>query len=766
MGRVTEQLLSGDIGGEEQRRKKKSVVDDLLDGNISARGEKTDWIIETFDRDEQGSLASGVSGGDWINRTFDEGTKPVKASIGGRPEQAYTLHTGIEPTGEFREDSNIVPGTTRAGIPVRREPQPVGRMVPTGAPKTAGFGTLVESGFVDNPETKMNILSKRMGIPRDRFGIVDGGIVYLADDGHLYPAEPQGRMGALKSLGADVIAHAPEEIMAAGLAPTFGPGGAALGAAGGAGIRKVLGSLAYNEPQSSLGNLGRMGLAAGAGVLGERVGAGGIRAIDRARGGKQAARLVRAAGRSRDRINLPEVKEISALGKKHGIDLVPPQTTKSPELISRFNILGDLPETADKIGGIRKEQFEQVSSAIGNYLDSLAPESSAYEAGEAAQKAAAGAVKGTKAVRANKARPYYDKAFQAGVEVDTSNALHELDNLLGKTVKGDPSYAALTRIRKMINEAGGDLEKLDRVKRRGIDAVLQKSKADPTLKREMAEVKDALVESMDTVSPDYARARRIFSEESGAVEELAGKKRTIGRLAGLEGDDVEKAARLVFTSSPQVAKRAKQVITKHGGKEAWDKLIRAHMQNALDSIKETAGGSGVYNLGGRFRQKLFGDPAQRKIMQEVMDPTQFKNFDDFMKVLDRSGLILGRESTTATRQVQLRQMRMDSRIPYASSMMETAAQPLRTPWRVAVEKIHENLFRKYNERLADAMASEKASRDLQAMLRLKPRSIELIKRLSTFLGSAGGGDYSRDLEQAAWRDRRPETLGRLVPPGR
>ncbi len=226
---------------------------------------------------------------------------------------------------------------------------------------------------------------------------------------------------------------------------------------------------------------------------------------------------------------------------------------------------------------------------------------------------------------------------------------------------------------------------------------------------------------------------------------------------------MEKVANLVFTSSPQVAKRAKQVITKHGGKEAWDKLIRAHMQNALDSIKETAGGSGVYNLGGRFRQKLFGDPAQRKIMQEVMDPIQFKNFDDFMKVLDRSGLILGRESTTATRQVQLRQMRMDSRIPYASSMMETAAQPLRTPWRVAVEKIHENLFRKYNERLADAMASQKASKDLQAMLRLNPRSIELIKRLSAFLGSAGGGAYGRDVERSRWRDRRPEALGRLVP---
>jgi len=796
------------------------IATDILEGNIGKKQEKK--------TPKQPDIATEIL----------EGIVPVQTEIGGK-EGPYFLQTEEEPTGKV---STI---TTKPEI----------KPVPTDVQR-AGFGTLVKAGLVDEPETKLDILSQGMGIPRERFGMVEGRPVYQGDDGILYYVTPSQQKA--KGMAAETLARSPSIVMGT-IGAGAGPWTAALGAAGGEGIRKSIGSLAYGEPQTISGTLKSMATEAALAYGGEKLlGRGAIRAMDVTKG-RKGARLIKAAGRGRERISLEETKRIAGLGKQHGIDLLPPQTTRSPELISRFNLLADLPETADKIGGVRRAQAEQIQTAINKMLNKIAPPTTTAEsAGTAGVKAAKASIQAAKKVRADKAAPLYKKAFEEAPDVDIKPVIALIDDEL-KTAKGEirnqllrakkilekpdlprrieteiagkveltaksqevlkwidlgyskptaksmaildaaiesaeghpgkglfPWSVRLTeeaakklglknrfittatnlheiankwktiseKIAKDVSEYDTSLQGLHGTKME-LDDIIANAKQTGlgnTVKRNYSKIRETLLKQMDATSPNYAKARKIFAGESETFEQLAGKKRLVGRLAKLEGDEVEKAAGLLFKSSPEIINKAKPVITKYGGEDAWNALLRTHLTKSFESIKETVTG-GVTNLGGRFRQKVFGDLSQRKIMKAAMSKQQFKNLEDFSEVLDRAGLILGRESTTATRLIQLEE--------FGGTAAQTAkaiAYPLHT-WKMTVYKKVMNLLGgKYNERLADAMLSEKAAKQLETMLQLKPGSQKLLQQLGTFVTLVGGRQYLQELQKKRSPDIPPETI--------
>ena len=721
------------------------IATDILEGNIGKKQEKK--------KTPSVDLATEIL----------EGLTPFQAKIGGETG-VHFLQMEEEPTGKV------------STITTKPEMKPVDVDV-----KRAGFGTLTQAAIVDDPETKLNILSKGMGIPRERFGIVKGRPVYQGDDGILYYVTPAKEN--LKRILAEQVAHAPATIMGT-FGATGGPWTAALGAAGGEGLRKALAALVYKEPQTALRNIKDMSIEAALAYGGEKVvGRGTIRAMDVTKG-RQGARLIKAAGRGRERISLTETKQIEALGKKHGITLLPPQTTRSPELISRFNILADLPETADRIGGVKRAQAEQVQKAITKMLDSIAPPTTTAEtAGMAGVKAAKTGIQAAKTVRANKAAPLYKKAFESDTRVNIKPIIDIISDEL-QTAKGeirsqllkakdllmkpDITGKAKPQVSKLVDASGKPLTKViipewdttlkglhaAKMQLDDIIAGARQTGLGNTVKRNYTKIREALLAQMDTASPDYAKARKIFSGESEVFEQLAGKKRMIGRLAKLEGDDVEKAAGLLFRSSPEIVKKARPVIVKYGGEDAWNALLRTHLQKSFESIKETVTG-GVTNLGGRFRQKVFGDISQRNILETAMTKAQFKNLEDFATVLDRTGLILGRESTTATRLIQLEKFG-----GMGAQIAKGVAYPLHT-WKMTVyNKVMNILGGRYSENLADAMLSPKAAKQLESMLQLKPGSQKLLQQLGTFVTLVGGGHLLRESEKKRIPNVFPEAIAK------
>lgn len=717
-----------------------SIVDSLLSGNINQ--EKPKKLVSIVDQ-----LLSGA--------TMPPGTKGVVADVGGQ-QQLGVMQTGQEPTGAI---------STITGKPIT---EPAG----TQSPQQVGFGTMLETGIVDDPGTQMDILSKRMGIPRDRFGIAEGQIVYRGDDGILYPAMPGGRTpGGYKKLGANMVAHSPEIILGT-TGAAAGPWGAALGAIGGAGIRKGLGAALYDEPQEIWGegklpdldsNIGRMAVAGGTAALGEKYLGGGIIRGHDAVLGRKGAQLTKAAGRGRERINLPEVLEIEMLGKKHGIDLTTPQTTRSAELVSRFNMLGDYPETADRVFGIRKKQFDQINNAIGEYLDTIAPPTTTPGgAGRRAVEAATEAVGAPRKAATKASQKYYDEAKQIR-GVDIGSTVEKVDALMDVAPRGSAERRSLQKIRNMITrqekDASGNLidvpedriASLDKIKKEinGMWEKDPKTAPDKEAQGSINAVLDDMLTSVDEQVPVYKQARDAYSSKMKdlGAEEL--QKTKLGQVAKLEGDKAEKAAHVLFSpsqSSPEAVAIAKEGIIREGGEDAWNELLRVHAQNALESVKETASGSGIHNIGGKWRKKLFGDPQQRKNLKAAMSKQQFENLDDFMKVLDRAGLILRKESETATRMISGERAKREAEIPFISAGLKTMAYPLRTPLKTAIDKFHEYLFIQRNKGLIELMDSPKAARQLKRMLQLKPESQTLIRQLGTFLSTSGAVPVKRDLE--------------------
>lgn len=721
-------------------------VDELLTGGIGKQQKKP------FTEDRVLKLLTG------------EGLKMIQSPIPGEKGKTRLLQTSEQPTGAI---------DVRSGKPIMK---PVSIKE-----KTADFGTLVKTGLVDDPQTKINILAKDRGISPQRYGIIDGEIVYLGDDGVLYYETRQTRLGKLKREIAEAIPHAPEIALSAALVPQ-GPGAVAIGAAGGAGIRKLIGSLAFKEPQTTLGNIKEMGIAAGTAYLGEKAGAGAVRLIDVSKG-RKGVRLIKAAGQGRKRIDPVAMRRIEDLGEKHGIHLFSPQTTGSHELIARFNLLGDTPVTADKVGQAKLKQYAEIDQAIGKWLKSFAPAKTTPEsAGQMAVEAAQKGIKSAITIRQNKARPLYEKAFESGKRVDIKPVINFINTEL-KTAKGN-IRASLIKAKKILEIP--DLPKKQKagviLNEKGKPIIKPEKKYDTSLKglndakialddeitkamkartgnvaHNYKEVKKRLLKEMDKVSPDeYAKARKIYSSKSDVVTQLTSKKGKIGRLAKLEGDDIEKASKMIFSptaSSPEIIKKAKPVIVKHGGKKAWNALIQVHSKQAFDDVLKTQ----TKNIGGQLRKRLFGNPNQRRILKAAMSPTQYRNFDDFMKVLERTGLTAGKESTTAPRLVSLTEMQEEA-LGLRGKILRATAYPLFTWKRILVDFRAKLKTEKYQNQLIDAMTSKLAARQLQNMLQLKPKSQTLIKRLGVFLTNVSEGHFRREWERSKRQDVLPPTL--------
>jgi hypothetical protein len=323
-----------------------------------------------------------------------------------------------------------------------------------GAPGSADFQTIARTAFVDNPETKINIFAEARfpKLPaeerRKRYGIKDGQVVYLADDGKVYREVSDDQFGKMKQFFGEIPAALPA-IVGGTVGSLGGPIGAAGGAGVGEGIRKAVG-VGLGEPVDALEIAKDVGLESILGLGGEVAGRipGKIAQKIMARKG---ARLAKAAGKG---VNVKEAAAAKKAAKKWGIDLYSPQTTQAPELIDKFKLLADMPKTANLIRNASKKQQGQIQGAIAQFVDTVGKETTSYESGQALGKASQGAIDTLKRGRARIAKPYYDKAYASGVLVDTAPVAGKIDALLKNYPPTSKSATALKRVKKMLGKIG------------------------------------------------------------------------------------------------------------------------------------------------------------------------------------------------------------------------------------------------------------------------------------------------------------------------
>jgi len=267
-------------------------------------------------------------------------------------------------------------------------------------------------------------------------------------------------------------------------------------------------------------------------------------------------------------------------------------------------------------------------------------------------------------------------------------------------------------------------------------------------------VKKALVGAMEKAVPEYKYALNEFKRLSPAIDAIKNSK--VGELSGLKIDrTVETAVKKLFSptqSSPEMVAYAKQLIAKENPK-AWDAAVRVHLQTLFESTKKSATG-GITNIGGHFYKKVAGDLSQIKILKAAMEPEHFKTISEFMEVLESAGVILGKESATATRQAMMEEIGGKG----LRSVVRAWTRPLVTKEKVIGDRMLESILYGNARKLADAMVSEKAAVQLSKIKHLGPKSELFIPALTTFLAMVKSGAYSREKQRGKISDVQPPIL--------
>ena len=654
---------------------------------------------------------------------------------------------------EQEPDPPIQRETTETGAIDTRTGKPVVEWTPTGM-KGAGFGTLAKTGFVEDPQRKIEIFAKARGISPDKYRVINGEIVFQAEDGMWYPETKQTGLGKLKRVAGETVAELPEMVGAGVGALVAGVPGVLTGAVTGRATKQAISQLAFDEPSTSRKNLLGLLKAEGLGMIGAGGGKVFVKGIDVGRRG-MASRLLKTAGREASKeIDIGAMKAIEALAKKHNIVLHTPQATGSQKIIAKFSLLGDLPVTADIIGKARMKQYAEINDAVNEWLKSFGgPFVTPGSAGRRGVEAAKETLTAAQTLRRNRARPIYNKAFTEASSVDIKPVIDFIDGKLA-TAKGK-IRSDLIKAKETLQTPDlpkGKPAKFDTSLKGLHDANLEfgdiidsarETGLGNTSKRNMTQIKKALLEQMDKASPDYKKARGIFSEES--IMPGAFKKSKIEALSKLEGDAVEKASYKIFSpsqSSPEIIDITKQAIIKHGGQGAWDDLMKVHLKKAFRDVVKTR----TTNIGGMLHKRLWVDMDQRAILKAGMSKEQFGVFKDFMTVLEKAGLTAGRESTTAPRLVSMAEMEREAK-GLIGRLGETIAMPLRTPKRVMAQIGVRLKTERYQKKLAEAMVSEKSAAQLKQMIGLNPKSQRFVIALASFFGIGLGKAAARETER-------------------
>ena len=144
-------------------------------------------------------------------------------------------------------------------------------------------------------------------------------------------------------------------------------------------------------------------------------------------------------------------------------------------------------------------------------------------------------------------------------------------------------------------------------------------------KREVIQIKNALLDQMDEASPIFKEARELFASASPAVNEL--EQSIIGKIAKIDDTQQECIEKKIFDPEQANVKSvldSKKVIDAVDP-EAWNGLLRAELERRLGGIRsglrETAGET-VENIPAQLNRAIFGNQKQTNILLNSVSKEQ------------------------------------------------------------------------------------------------------------------------------------------------
>ena len=654
--------------------------------------------------------------------------------LGGRkPEPAAPV--APQPSGGTDYASQLLGGKTVQPSVMRPVEQES-----SGAP----FGTMVKAAMVDEPQTKMRIYA-RARFPQlsekdalDRYGVMNGEIVYLDADGKIKKESPSGLGGFFKELGASMIGQAPSviggtvgAIAGAPAGPVGAAGGAVLGAAGGKGISQVIANTVYDEPQTVGGNSAGMALE------------GATNAAFTYAGSKLSKAIAeRALARDISKLNRTDADALIAKARGMGIDLNAAQASNLPSLKGRYEVLGRFEPSMDIIDASRVSQGNQAADAAGSFMGLISPASGSPQVAGANARTGAEKILGRIAEdRSTAARPLYEKALSQVIpNTEELSSIANVDQFKKAVERGMKIAAAERSPLTEIQDATGawSMRGLHYAKL-GLDEMIGNARQEGIGSVErgaLIQLKNALLKEMDTAAPTYARARSVYGHFMPTLK--ANRDGFLGAIADMGDTDLNKVAKDVFnaSNSPEDIRKLRSMFFRYDQGDKWNGMLKSFMQDTFENAGREfkSGAGGIRGQAASWRAAMAGNPKQLEVMRASMTEPQFKGFVDMMEVFSALGRVTGQGgSPTMPLMEAAKQMRGE-----AMGVIPKALQPRQT----VIDWLTEARLGKHAEEMARVMTSPDGLKQLKQLRQLSPTDQKFIAGFSSLFGIGKQSDES------------------------
>jgi hypothetical protein len=189
-----------------------------------------------------------------------------------------------------------------------------------------------------------------------------------------------------------------------------------------------------------------------------------------------------------------------------------------------------------------------------------------------------------------------------------------------------------------------------------IDQMLAKFGEDSlgnTTKKEVLDIKRALVDFMEESSPDYKSARETFEKLSPDVTKM--QESIVGEIAGVSDTQLKTISRRIFhpeETNVQTVLNAKKAI-QDVDPGAWEGLLRVEFEKRLGKMASDIKDADeliIDNIPGQLHRALFKPVKQKNILLASLDGEMKENMIYLEKALRRAGLGRAPGSPTAGRE--------------------------------------------------------------------------------------------------------------------
>lgn len=551
----------------------------------------------------------------------------------------------------------------------------------TDGPLSANFSDSFKAGTQVNPKDAITMLSKSMGISKDRFLMFsDGTIGYKDDDGKYYPAignkfgyyTPDVSQLAVDAIGSGVLSANPFSIATV---PAFNMGTEV--------VRQEIAE-EFRDEEGEYDNF-RIGVSGLGGFAGEGIAS----VIKKVKTGKLAKDFSELSDSDLQLI-LKDAKDLK-------IDLTLPEASALKSQLMDQEIVGGLPETASKMDKFYESRRIQVDKAIEKYLKNLSPSDDAIESGMLAKESINKHILKMQNVRSNTTKPLYKKAIDFAndnmsdwdykimelaediklmykklpvnsqskkVLMDLEDSLYKrgddtiigFDGKAGDKITQDGFYETIDDAEMVQNIISDISTKLKNARTpgnylEGVDAKVAKNYSD---------IQKRLKNVIGEDNPFYKEADAAYKELSTPIDKFKNNKMA-ATLKVRDGEEYKIAQQIFKDGDTASIKYAKSILSPDDGgvpSQEWTRLVKSYLNESFEKVKkQSRGQKGMdYDAGMKFKNQIFGDPKTKRALKAALSKDQYESLTKLANVLDRTGLADKGNSKTAFRQQGIQNM--------------------------------------------------------------------------------------------------------------